>query len=136
MVDEAATMQSVVLAAAAVAAVVHVAFFVMESIVFMRPAVWSRFATSEASATVLRPVFWNQGFYNLFLAIGAAIGVALLAAGAGSEAGTALVAFTCASMFGAALVLLSTGREYLAGAVVQGLPPLVALVALLAHLRA
>ena len=129
-------MQLLVLVSASLAALVHVAFFAMESLAFMRPAVWSQFAASEADAAVLRPVFWNQGFYNLVLALGTGWGVVLLAIdGFDSEAGAALVTFTCASMLGAGVVLLSTARSYAAGAMVQGVPPLVTLVALVAHLH-
>jgi putative membrane protein len=76
---------------------------------------------------------YNQGFYNLFLAIGTAIGLVLyLAAGEDSAlraAGLALVLFSLGSMVAAALVLLTTGaRKYLRAAAIQGTLPLIGFV--------
>ena len=68
------------LAAAVVAALIHVWFFVLESLWFMRPTVYRRFGIdSEADAQVVRSFAYNQGFYNLFLAGGVAIGIVLVA---------------------------------------------------------
>lgn len=129
-------MLTLALTAAAVAAAIHVIFFVMESLLWRRRAVWSQFVDSQQDAETARPIMWNQGFYNLFLALGAFTGIALMALDAPrQETGAALVAFTCASMLGAALVLATTGRRYASGAALQGIPPLVALVALLVHAR-
>ena len=115
-------------AAAVVAALIHVWFFWLESLRFDRPEVWRRFGipTPEAAAAV-RPMAFNQGFYNLFLAIGIAAGLILVATGP-PEAGRAIVVFACASMVGAAAVLYSTNRRFLIGAAIQGVPPLLAIV--------
>ena len=57
--------------AALVAALMHVGFFYLESIVWSRPTVWSRFRiASQADADIVRPMALNQGFYNLFLGLG------------------------------------------------------------------
>jgi putative membrane protein len=110
----------------AVAAALHVLFFVMESVLFTRPQVHRRFGLSREHAAIVRPMAFNQGFYNLFLAIGAVVGIVL--ANTGHEtAGVAVAAFACAVMLGAAVVLLVTDRRFLPAATVQGLPPLVAL---------
>jgi putative membrane protein len=74
---------------------------------------------------------FNQGFYNLFLAVGIVGGLALVAAGS-VDAGRAVVLFACACMVGAGLVLLSTNRRFVRSAAIQALPPLVAIVAALA----
>jgi putative membrane protein len=101
----------------------------LESVVFMRPDVHRRFGLrTREEAELVRPMAYNQGFYNLFLAAGAVAGL-VWAAGDGPETGgTAVAAFACAVMLGAAVVLVSTGRRFLPAALVQGLPPLVALV--------
>ena len=78
---------------------------------------------------------FNQGFYNLFLAIGIVAGLALVAAGQ-VEAGRAVVLFACASMVGAGAVLLATNRRFLIGSSIQAVPPLVAIVAAVLALRA
>lgn len=65
------------------AAALHVYIFTMESFTWTRPATWKRFGlASQADAETTKPLAYNQGFYNLFLAIGAFIGAGLVAAGA------------------------------------------------------
>ena len=91
--------------AAVVSALVHAWFFVLESIVFSRPSVAGRFGVrTPEQIEAVRPMAFNQGFYNLFLAIGVVGGLALLASGSG-DAGRAIVLFACACMAGAGLVL-------------------------------
>jgi putative membrane protein len=115
--------------AAAVAAAVHVLFFCLESLLFSRPAVYRRFLLSTAEeARVVRPMAFNQGFYNLFLAAGAAGGIVANAAGE-ATVGRTLVGFSCGCMVLAAVVLLVTDRRFVRAALVQAVPALVALVA-------
>ena len=114
------------------AAGLHVLFFVMESVLFMRPEVHRRFGLrTREEAALVRPMAYNQGFYNLFLAIGAVVGLAWAAGDGPETGGTAVAGFACAVMLGAAVVLVSTGRRFLLAALVQGLPPLAALVLIL-----
>ncbi len=118
---------------AALAALLHVYIFVMESVQWTRPRVWRRFGVREqAQADVIRPMAYNQGFYNLFLAIGAILGIVLFWAGgpdAPAEiAGRALTLFSLGSMAAAALVLLTTGAGYLRAALIQGTLPLIGFV--------
>jgi putative membrane protein len=117
----------------ALAALLHVYIFVMESVQWSQPRIWKRFGVpDQATADATRPMAYNQGFYNLFLAIGAIIGIVLFwAVGpgtAGDVAGRALVLFTLGSMVAAALVLLSTGMKYLRPALIQGTLPLIGFV--------
>jgi putative membrane protein len=114
--------------AALLAAAIHVWFFILESIVFTRPTVAARFGikTPEQLAAV-RPMAFNQGFYNLFLAIGIAAGVAQIAAGA-TIAGRSVVLFACLCMVWAGIVLLATSPRLRQAALVQLVPPLVAIV--------
>ncbi|MFH8252223.1 DUF1304 domain-containing protein [Microbacterium sp. B2969] len=121
---------------AALAAVLHVYIFLMESVQWTQPRVWKRFSVpDQATADAIRPMAYNQGFYNLFLAIGATIGLVLFwADGSGTAAdvaGRTLVLFTLGSMVAAALVLISSGRKYLRAALLQGTLPLVGFVLLL-----
>jgi len=113
------------------AAALHIAIFVMESVGWTRPAVWKRFgvATQEAADTT-RPMAYNQGFYNLFLAIGAIVGLILYGVGM-HDAGLALILFSTASMFAASVVLVTTGRGYIRPALVQGVLPLLGFVLML-----
>jgi putative membrane protein len=126
-----AAMNSIGQVAALIAALIHVAIFAMESLLFTRPAVRSRFHVGDAEVATVRPWAFNQGFYNLFLAVGTIVGLVLLHTDGYPQAGRALVALACASMLGAALVLIGTDRRMLQGALMQGLMPLIALVLLI-----
>lgn len=120
---------------AVLAAALHVWIFVMESVLFTRPRIWRIFGIRDQAAAEANRVFaFNQGFYNLFLAIGVAIGIVLfLTAGEGSvpgEVGRALTLFALAAMTGAAVVLSTGGRRYLRPAIIQGIFPALALLTL------
>lgn len=114
--------------AAIVAALFHVGFFYLESIVFARPTVWARFHVgSQEHAEIIRPMALNQGFYNLFLGLGVVAGLVLNATGA-ETAGTAIVLFACACMVLAGIVLLATDRRFMSAAAIQAIPPFIAIV--------
>ena len=119
---------------AGLAALLHLLFFCLESLFWMHPAVRRIFRTTEEEARATKFLAFNQGFYNLFLALGAAAGLCLLGH-AHDAAGRALLTLACGSMLGAALALASGGRNYLRGALIQGLPPLLALLALWLSVR-
>ena len=115
------------------AALLHVYIFVMESVQWSQPRIWKRFGVpDQPTADATKPMAYNQGFYNLFLATGAIIGIVLFWAGgagaAGEIAGRTLVLFTLGSMVAAALVLLTTGMKYLRPALIQGTLPLIGFV--------
>ncbi|MES2093603.1 MAG: DUF1304 domain-containing protein [Actinomycetota bacterium] len=115
------------LVSAGLAALVHVYIFVLESIRWTNPRTWRIFGiVSQADADTLKPMAYNQGFYNLFLAIAIVVGMLLLATS--RPAGLALIFMGTASMVFAALVLISTGRSNARPAAIQGLSPLVAIV--------
>lgn len=115
--------------AATVAALVHLWFFALESLLFERPTVFRRFGIRSAEdAAIVRPMAFNQGFYNVFLALGIVLGLVLIATGR-EVAGEAIVVFACASMVAAGVVLLATSRRFLTAAALQAGPPLLAIVA-------
>ena len=124
-------MHPITVAAAVVAALIHVWFFLMESVWFMQPRVYERFGLATAEqAAIVRSFAYNQGFYNLFLAVGAGIGLALAATG-NPGAGAILVAFACGSMVAAGVVLFLHNPRFLRAAAIQVGPALVAVVAAL-----
>lgn len=126
-----APMHLIAVVAALVAAAVHLWFFVLESVQFTQPKVYARFGLRSAEdAAIVRPMAFNQGFYNLFLAIGILVGLAFVAAGQ-VEAGRGVVLFACATMVGAGVVLLASNRRFLIGASIQAVPPAIALIAAL-----
>ena len=123
-------MHIVAIAAALVAALVHAWFFVLESLWFMRPAVHRRFGlATEDEARVVRSFAYNQGFYNLFLAVGAVAGVVLVTVG-DAVAGRAVTLFACGSMIAAGIVLVTHNPAFLRAALFQVVPPLVAVAAI------
>jgi putative membrane protein len=116
---------------AALAALLHVYIFVMESVLWTRPATWKRFGLkSQDEAQTIRPMALNQGFYNLFLAIGVFVGFALLPHPGLHAAGIILILFSCGSMLAASLVLVISNPKLARAAVTQGLFPLLAVIAL------
>jgi len=116
---------------AVLAALVHVVIFYFESIGWTKPAIWKRFGVaSQADADTVQPMAYNQGFYNLFLAVGAVGGVILLATDA-AQAGYAVALFATLSMVAAATVLVTKNHKLARAAATQGLLPLVAVLFLL-----
>jgi putative membrane protein len=114
----------------AAAAVVHLGFFAMESVLWSSPAVWRRFGVStQRDADSIRPMAYNQGFYNLFLAGGAVVGLVLYWTTL-RDVGFGLMFFSASCMVLAAVVLLTTGRTYVRAALLQGVLPLIGLVLL------
>jgi putative membrane protein len=114
--------------AAILAALIHTWFFVMESVWFMQPEIYRRFGlASDAEARLVRGFAFNQGFYNLFLAIGVAIGLALVLSGR-VDAGRTLVLFACGSMVAAGAALVLHDARFLRAGALQVVPPLLAIL--------
>jgi len=114
---------------AALAALLHVYIFVMESLTWTTPRTRKVFGTSAQEAETTKLLAFNQGFYNLFLAIVTAVGIAAIAMGH-KQIGAALVFAGVGSMLAAAAVLLASSPDKARAAVTQGTFPLIA-VALL-----
>jgi putative membrane protein len=116
----------------ALAALIHIVIFLMESVLWSRPQIWSRFGiATQADADTIRPMAYNQGFYNLFLALGAGVGFVMLGASDAYAGGVAISAFTLLSMLLAAVVLVTSQPNLWRAAIVQGAAPLIGLVLLL-----
>lgn len=115
-----------------IAGLIHVAIFLFESVLWSRPSTWKRFGIkSQADADVLRPMAYNQGFYNLFLALGAGAGLVMLASSNVTQAGAALSIFVLLSMLLAAVVLVFSNPKLVRAAAFQGAAPLVGLILLI-----
>ncbi len=112
------------------AGLVHVLIFAMESVLFRRPQVHGRFGTRTENVGAVVPWAFNQGCYNLFLAAGAIGGVITMHTGT-LAVGRSIALFSCACMLGAALVLIGSDRRMLRWALMQGVLPLLALLAAL-----
>jgi putative membrane protein len=118
--------------AAILAGVVHILIFCMESLWWTTPRVRARFRQSPEQADATRLFAFNQGFYNLFLAIGTLAGLALVLLGH-PDTGLTLVTWDCLSMLGAAIVLVASAPRMQRGAFIQGAAPLLFLLLALVH---
>ena len=112
---------------AMIAGLLHVYIFVLESVRWRHPSAWRKFGiASQEHADIIRPMAFNQGFYNLFLAGGVIVGLAL----SGTLVGYGMIVLALAVMVLAAVVLVVTNRTLWIAALVQGAPPLLALLTL------
>ena len=112
-----------------IAAVIHVLIFFLESIAWSKPATWKRFGLkSQSEADIVKPMAFNQGFYNLFLAIGIAIGLVLLGIPGGKQPGIAISLFAAGSMVLAAIVLITSSPKLARSAAIQGIAPLIGVI--------
>ncbi|GBG38262.1 DUF1304 domain-containing protein [Mycobacterium montefiorense] len=114
---------------AALAALLHVYIFTMESLTWTSPRTRAAFGTTAEEAETTKLLAFNQGFYNLFLAIAAGIGIAEVAMGH-RAVGAALVFAGIGSMAAAAVVLVVSAPDKARAAVTQGAFPLIAIVLL------
>ena len=113
--------------------IVHLMFFILEAIFWMEPMVYDillNFLNNPVSleypvqAVVLKRLFINQGFYNLFLSIGGLYGYYVLGKQKYSI-GYTLILFLCFCGVGAGIVLAFSTSAYIL-AVVQAVPAAIA----------
>ena len=110
------------LALAGVAAAIHVYIFVMESLTWTSARTRATFGTSPEEAAATREMAFNQGFYNLFLAVLVVLGIVLYAADR-QDVGLTLVVAGAGSMVAAGLVLILSSPSMARAALVQLVPP-------------
>lgn len=118
------------LAFAALAALLHVYIFTMESLTWTSPRTRATFGTTPEEAETTKLLAFNQGFYNLFLAIVAGIGITEIAMGH-RAVGAALVFAGIGPMAAAAVVLVVSAPDKARAAVTQGIFPVIAIVLLI-----
>ncbi len=116
------------LGAAALAALLHLYIFRLESFRWQDDRTRKIFGTTPEQAAATRQLAYNQGFYNLFLAITVFAGIATFLWPAVS---LTLLIVGLGSMLAAAIVLVTNDRSKLRAALVQGTLPLIGLLALL-----
>lgn len=110
-------------------------FFILEAIFWMQPFVYNLLLDwfnnppanlgYEMHALVLKKLFINQGFYNLFFAIGGVFGLKQLKKSL--IAGYVLLLFVCFAALGAGIVLAFTSKAYLL-ACLQAVPAALAFI--------
>ena len=114
---------------AGLAGLLHVYIFTMESLTWTSPRTRATFGTTAEEAETTKLLAFNQGFYNLFLAIVTGIGIAAVALGY-NAIGAALVFAGVGSMASAAVVLLASSPDKARAALTQGTFPVIAVVLL------
>ena len=114
---------------AGLAALLHVYIFVMETLTWTTPRTRAVFGTTVDDAQTTKMLAFNQGFYNLFLAIVTIAGIAATVMGH-RAVGAALVFAGVGSMLAAAGVLIASSRDMVRSAVIQGAFPLLSVVLL------
>lgn len=112
-----------------VAALIHGYIFYLESVGWTSERTRAVFGTTAEEATATRRLAFNQGFYNLFLAIQVVAGIVAFAVGA-VPVGVALILAGAGSMVLAGVVLAASSPSKAGAAFKQLLPPLVGLVVL------
>lgn len=112
----------------AIAGLIHVSIFALESFLWGHPKTNRIFGVSKDGAEATRDFAFNQGFYNLFLAVMTILGLAMRMNG--NEAGTTLIFAGALSMLAAALVLFWSKPKMLRGVLIQGFAPAAGLICL------
>lgn len=115
---------------AGLAALIHVYIFYMESIAWTGAKARATFGTTIEEAEATKSLAFNQGFYNLVLAIAVAVGIIFFASGA-TAVGATLVLTGAGSMAAAALVLFASSPDKRGAALKQGVLPLLGVIALI-----
>jgi len=115
---------------AGIAALVHVFIFYLESLAWTSERARRTFGTGTVEhAVALKGLAFNQGFYNLFLAIAVVLGIVLFSVGQ-TTVGATLVFTGAGSMMAASVVLILSNPENAGAAGKQGLIPFLAVVLL------
>ncbi len=116
------------------AALVHVFIFYLESIAWTSQRARATFGTGTvAQAETQKALAFNQGFYNLFLAIAVFVGIGFMIVGE-TAIGATLVFTGAGSMVAASLVLLLSDPSKASAALKQGVIPALGVVALIVGL--
>lgn len=115
---------------AALAALIHVYIFTLESLNWLSAKTRAIFRSGTVEETMQTKLLaFNQGFYNLFLALVVVVGIVCVALGI-SVVGFTLVCAGTGCMLAASVVLLISSPKYFRAALVQGTAPLLTILAL------
>jgi putative membrane protein len=114
---------------AGLAALLHIYIWVMESLTWTTPRTRATFGITEEQALATKELAFNQGFYNLFLAIITVTGIVIGWTGR-YGIGLALIFAGTGSMLAAAVVLIASSPDKARAAITQGTLPLIGIVLL------
>ena len=111
------------------ATVFHLYVFKLEALTWRTPKTWKTFGIpSQEHADIIATMAFNQGFYNLFLALGAGTGLVMLTIN--TTIGLTLIASAALSMVGAGAVLFFSVKRSRRAALIQAGPALLGVLAL------
>jgi len=116
-----------------VAAVMHVGFFIIESFLYQKPDGYKFFKISPQDHQATKTWAFNQGFYNLFLALGTFWGLYFVTQKQVMVAGV-LTGFCGMSMLAAGVVLWLSAPHLRKAAYYQIIPPLLGFISLSFHI--
>ena len=105
---------------------IHVYIFVLESFLWGRPSTNKTFGLKPDDTAATKPLAFNQGFYNLFLAVAVLGGFSLRqgfpAFAQGAVAGQTVLLFGLGAIIAAGLVLLVSSPRLWRSALIQIVP--------------
>lgn len=111
--------------------VIHVYIFFLESFLWDTPRGRKTFRMTEADAKTTKPLAFNQGFYNLFLAVAVIVGFCLwmgfIPIEGGAAAGYGVMLFGLSSIAVAGLVLIASSPAMWPAALLQLVPAVLGL---------
>lgn len=117
------------------AGLIHLYIWALETLLWRRPSTWRTFGVrSQEDADTVRPMAFNQGFYNLFLAAGVVLGLLFFWAWGDTVIGATLILFAAGSMVAASLVLILSSPKLARAAAIQGVAPLAGIILFLVAL--
>lgn len=128
-------MAVVGLVLAGVGAALHVYIWVMESLTWTSARTRATFGTTVQEAEATRELAFNQGYYNLFLAVITFAGIAVYVTDE-TAVGATMVFCGAGSMVAAGVVLLVSSPDKARAALTQLTAPLLGVAALAAALLA
>ena len=129
------TMQTLAHLAAALAALIHLYIYWLEHHAYGSTRFCRTFNVVAADLPALRTPFHNLALYNLMQALGVLTGITLRLANIAPAVATGLLLTPLATMSAAGIYLYITAADKRRPALIQALPPLLALAALaFAHL--
>jgi putative membrane protein len=115
-------------------AIIHIYIFILESFLWDRPRTRRVFGLSSDEARVTRLFAWNQGFYNLLLALAIIVGWfmrhGILSFNNAESAGMALMIYGLVSIAVAGIVLYVSASRLWRSALIQIIPALIGGIAL------
>jgi hypothetical protein len=116
--------------AAALAALIHLYIYWLERHAYGSARFCRTFNIAERDLPALRAPFHNLALYNLMQALGVLTGIMLRLAGIAPGVATGLMLTPLATMSAAGIYLYITAADKRRPALIQALPPLLALAAL------